>query len=278
MMNSQTPVIVKARTMRGTLALTRVSPRLVGVVHGGTWYSALLEGQSGDRYRVHLLGWSSRPGEQYFLTNTVAREFLCLPADGPPLLVKQNGRWYPARLLRRARQAYQVHYLGYREEETVPPGRVYYPFVGQPGGRRYLVLVTTPGAGTWARLGPAGAWRGTRAGVVLKNRLYTCETNGYLYRTDLLTGTWEQVGKRAFGGTVFMFATGGWKGTRAGALFQGRLYSVEANGGLWATGLDTGTWKRIGKPEFGNTTFLFAAVGRLYTIEKDGSLYGVSLR
>jgi hypothetical protein len=304
-LNSQTHVIVRAKTMHGALPLTKVSRRLVGVVHSGTWYSALLEGQSGGRYRVHLLGWSSRPGEQYFLTNVVSREFICLRADRRPLLVKQNGRWYPARLLRKVGANFQVHYLGYRENEVVPKSRVYYPFVGRPKGRSYLALITTEGAGTWVQLGSAGAWRGTRVGAVLKNKLYTVETNGYLYRTDLLTGTWTQVGKGEFGATAYLFAAGGslytiekdgnlyrvdpksgrwnrvgpagaWKNTRAGAILQGQLYTVEAEGGLYVTNLGKGTWKQVGKAEFGNTAFLFAAGGKLYTIEKDGSLYRVN--
>lgn len=38
-----------------------------------------------------------------------------------------------------------------------------------------------------------------------------------------------------------------------------------------------GDWKRIGKPEFVNTVWLFGAAGALYTIENDGSLYAVSI-
>jgi hypothetical protein len=61
-------------------------------------------------------------------------------------------------------------------------------------------------------------------------------------------------------------------------ILQGRLYTTETNGCLYRTDLGTGKWQPIGKPEFGATMFMFAGKGRVYTIEKDGSLYGVSVR
>jgi hypothetical protein len=302
-LGSQMPVIVKSKGMAGSLPLTKVSGRLVAVVHGGTWYSALQEKRTGTRYGVHPLGWSSKPGP-YFLTSAVAREFICLSADGRPLLARQNGRWYPARLLRQTGAKYKVHYIGYNEEEVVAKGGIYYLFVGLPGEQNYLALAPTGTPGAWERVGPAGGWKGTRVGAILDDRLYTVETNGYLYATDLSTGTWRQVGQGEFGNTAFLFAAAdnlytietdgslyrvdrkkgswarlgaaaAWKLTRAGAVLQGRLYTVESNGGLWATDLGTGRRVPIGKAEFGETAFLFAASTKLYTIETDGSLYWV---
>jgi hypothetical protein len=127
----ETPVIVKAKGMPGSLPLTNVSPRLAAVAHDGALWSALLEKQEGDRYQVHLLGWNSKPGP-YFLTSAVTRDLICLPADGRPLLVEQNGVWYPARLLGKEGANYKVHYLGYNEDEVVTKGRIRYPFVGRP--------------------------------------------------------------------------------------------------------------------------------------------------
>ncbi len=97
-------------------------------------------------------------------------------------------------------------------------------------------------------------------------RLYTIEKDGSLYRINPRDGIWAGVGP-----------AGGWKDTLAGVILRGKLYTVEPTGYLWATGLDPGRWKQVGKPAFGNTAFIFAAVGRLYTIENDGSLYGVSV-
>jgi hypothetical protein len=127
----ETPVIVKAEALPGSQPLTRVSPHLAAVAHDGKIWSALLEKQDGDRYQVHLLGWSSKPGQPYFLTSSVTRDLICLPGDGRPLLVEQNGTWYPARLLGKEGAKYRVHYLGYNEDEVVTKGRIKYPFVGR---------------------------------------------------------------------------------------------------------------------------------------------------
>jgi hypothetical protein len=123
------PVIVKSRTVPGSLPLTKPSAPLAAVVVEGGYWSALLEKPIGDRYQVHLLGWNSRPGA-YYLANVVTRDCICLPADGPPLLVEQNGTWYPARLVKRDGASYKVHYLGYNEEEVVSRDRIKYPFAG----------------------------------------------------------------------------------------------------------------------------------------------------
>ncbi|HEV3004287.1 MAG TPA: hypothetical protein VGX78_07480 [Pirellulales bacterium] len=125
----ETPVIVKTKTA-GKRPLTKVSPQLAAVVHDGSLWSALLVGQAGDQFQVHLLGWSSTPGQPYFLTNSVNRDAICLPGDGPPLLVEQNGQWYPARLIGADGATCKVHYLGYNEEEEVAKPRIKYPFVG----------------------------------------------------------------------------------------------------------------------------------------------------
>jgi hypothetical protein len=126
------PVIVKTKSA-SKLPLTKVSSQLAAVVHEGSLWSALLEGQSGEQYQVHLLGWSSTPGQPYFLTNLVARDAICLPGDGLPLLVEQNGVWYPARLVGGNGALSKVHYLGWKEEEEVAKQRIKYPFAGRAG-------------------------------------------------------------------------------------------------------------------------------------------------
>lgn len=126
---SQTPVIVKSAGLQGTRPLTQVSPALAAIVYKGGLWSALLEGTTTDQYQVHLLGWSSKLGP-YFCTNVVARDSICLPSDGPPLLVDQNGHWYGARLISKDGEKHKVHYLGYNEEEVVTEDRIRYPFVG----------------------------------------------------------------------------------------------------------------------------------------------------
>lgn len=69
---------------------------------------------------------------------------------------------------------------------------------------------------------------------------------------------------------------GAWSGTIAAAALDGRLYTIESSGALYATDPATGRWQQLGKPEFGNTAFLFAFPDGLATIETDGSLYLVN--
>jgi sugar lactone lactonase YvrE len=296
MAGSETPITVRAKTVEGALPLTSVARNLVAVAHGGTWYSALEEKREGDKVQIHLLGWSSKPGP-YFLTNTVPRECVCQIGDGQPLLVEQDGLWSPARGLSREGDRYRVHYIGTREDEVVARERIMHPFAAEPGEKLHAAT-----AGAWEQVGPAGAWKDTLAGTILNGRLYTVESSGALYVTNLRTGKWKQLGQAEFADTTFLFAAGGklytiekdgslyrvepgdgswvqvgpagaWKDTLVGTVLNGRLYTVESSGGLYVTDLDTGTWKQIGKAEFGNTAYLFAAGSSLFSIEKDGSLY-----
>jgi hypothetical protein len=79
------------------------------------------------------------------------------------------------------------------------------------------------------------------------------------------TGTWVGVGK-----------PGEWSNTIAGTVLAGKLYTVESNGALYETIPSTAAWRQIGKAEFADTRFLFAASGSLYSIEKNGRLYRIS--
>ena len=298
--SSGLPILHKAKTMPGTLKLTQVAPNLSAVLHNGIWYSAIPGQQEGDKYQVHFLGWSSKPGH-YFLTNTAKREHVCLPSDGRPMLVEQEGRWYPAQGTGVEGGKVKVRYLGLDEEETVDTSRIFLPFVGDPEKPNYPAKVANR---RWGQIGPAGAWKDTIAGTMFKGSLYTVESDGVLYVTDLSKGTWKEIGKPEFAQTKFMFAAdnhlytietngslyqvnprkgtwkqvgkaGAWKKTIAGAVLRDRLFTVVSDGGLYETDLASGTWKQIGQAEFAQTVAMFAAGNDLYTIEKDGGLYKV---
>ena len=205
---------------------------------------------------------------------------------------------------------YKVHYIDDTEDEVVTKDRIQYPLVGdlEAAKAAYAVAAATPEpmdhAGEWEQVGAAGAWKAAVAGSVLKDRLYSMEGNGALHGTDLGSGDGKQIGKAELAAAKFLFAAGeflyaidrdgslfkvdpkdgvhhrlgdegAWKGTLAGAVLKGQLYTTEENGGLYVTNLESGEWKQIGKAEFGDTKFMFAAGDRLYTIEKDGSLYKV---
>jgi hypothetical protein len=126
-----TPVIVTSNRVPGSLSLTKVSPALSAIDWQNNLWSALLEKQAGNTCQIHLLGWSSKPGDGYFLTNSAPRDLLCLPSDGPPLLVNNGGQWFPARLVHRDGTKYTVHRLGQNGDEVVTPDRIKYPFAGQ---------------------------------------------------------------------------------------------------------------------------------------------------
>ena len=148
-------------------------------------------------------------------------------------------------------------------------------------------------------------WSRTIAATVFGGRLYTIETSGTLYATDLGRGKYVAVGKPEFGKTKFMFAgpqniytietdgslyridpangawarigeSGAWRNTIAGTFSGGRLYTVEASGALYATSPVNGSWVQIGKADFGNTLRLYGDGDTLYSIEKDGSLYAIN--
>lgn len=150
-----------------------------------------------------------------------------------------------------------------------------------------------------------GDWRDTIALTIFNGHLYTIEKNGALYRTDLTTDKWIQLGKPDFATTQFLFAdnqnlytietdgslyrvspvngawsqvgqAGDWRDTSALVTLDNRLYSIEKSGALYRTDLTNGKWVQLGKPDFAATQFLFADNQNLYTIETDGSLYRVS--
>ncbi len=77
-------------------------------------------------------------------------------------------------------------------------------------------------------------------------------------------GSWKQIGKAK-----------AWAGTIAGVPLNGKLYTVDQSGALYATEPASGAWKQLGKPDFTATALLMAAAGRLFTIENDGSLYAI---
>jgi hypothetical protein len=88
---------------------------------------------------------------------------------------------------------------------------------------------------------------------------------GALQHVSADVGDWKRIGK-----------AGEWKGTIALATMNDRLYTIDNSGALYVTDLAAGTWRQLGKAEFGKTRFLFAEGQSLYSIETDGSLYRVS--
>jgi len=168
------------------------------------------------------------------------------------------------------------------------------------------LYAVNPADGSWKGVGTAGSWVGTIAGVVLDGKIYTVETSGALYVTDPASGVWKQIGKNDFANTKFLFTAAGklfsiekdgslyainpvegswnrlgkagaWAGTICGIGVDSRILTVEASGALYETDTASGVWKQLGQPVFAATRFMFMCGSSLYTIEKAGSLYQVSL-
>ena len=120
----------------------------------------------------------------------------------------------------------------------------------------------SPGNGAWVRIGQAGAWRNTTAGVMLNDILFTIEQGGALYRTDLATGSWVQLGKAEYGNTRFLLPGGR------------NLYTIEADGSLYRVNPLNGSWVRVGAAGAWRNTIVGAGLnGQLYTVEQGGALY-----
>ncbi len=167
-----------------------------------------------------------------------------------------------------------------------------------------MFQTTYAGVGDKTRLGQPGDWKGTIAVTTYNNRLFSIESSGVLYETDLRNGKWRQLGKPDFVNTKHIFAVneslytietdgtfyrvspadgswakvgqaGAWRNTIAGTVWNGRIYTVETGGALYETNPGTGVWKQIGKAEFAGTRYIFNSGSSLFTIEDDG-LYKVS--
>jgi len=115
---SEMPLLVKAKTAPANRPLTTVAPDLAAVAVEDQWYQArLLKKDDAGNYRVHLVGWDSKPGP-YFLTDAVDRAHICLPADPPPVKVGTRGKKRLARLLNKAGDQWQIEYLTGKKKLT----------------------------------------------------------------------------------------------------------------------------------------------------------------
>ena len=85
-----------------------------------------------------------------------------------------------------------------------------------------------PGDGSWAAIGHPGDWKETVGGAILGGRLFTAQSDGSLYCTDLRNGNHRNVGRADFAATRFMFPVGAELFTIESS---GNLYRVEAKAG-----------------------------------------------
>jgi hypothetical protein len=122
-------------------------------------------------------------------------------------------------------------------------------------------------------------WKNTLAGFIKGEVLYTAESNGFIYCTDLNTGEWWFLYLSQFWGThmflnpctnkMYLIDHNGslfqlfnknyytqigkknsWKNTSHLCVFEEKLYSVETSDKLYETTLESGKWKEIGAKKF----------------------------
>lgn len=128
---SNTPVIVRSRRLSGSLALTHVSSALSAVAINNELWSSIDLGAHGDQFSLHLLGWPGAPGKPYYIADSTTRAQLCLPGDGPPLLVNDAGHWRPARRVQAEGSKVTIVFLDEPHTQLLTtPDRVRYAFVG----------------------------------------------------------------------------------------------------------------------------------------------------
>ena len=110
--------------------------------------------------------------------------------------------------------------------------------------------------GSWKQVGQSGAWHRTTAATGLQGKLYTTESNGGLYATDVTTGHWKQIGKQDFVNTRFLIGIGN------------MLYSIERSGTLLRINPSDGSWETIGQNgAYRNTTLSRPMTGALHRRE-----------
>jgi hypothetical protein len=117
-------------------------------------------------------------------------------------------------------------------------------------------------------------WKNTLDGFINGDILYTVESNGFIYCTDLTTGEWWFLYLNQFYGKHFFQVKGkmyvidlygnlyhlthknyytqigkknSWRDTNYLAVLNDKMYTIETSNKLYETDLETGRWKEIGK-------------------------------
>jgi hypothetical protein len=136
----------KAKGIAGDFVLARTGGTRPAAISAkfpiGSYVKALDSGRSkigrvvavnGERYTVQFYDYSEKRNLPYAEKDLVASTGKTAPLDGaldvgvkPDCEVEWKGTWYPARVLKTARDAYYIHYLGYDDswDERVGKDRI----------------------------------------------------------------------------------------------------------------------------------------------------------
>lgn len=132
------PVLAHSDTAPLTLPLAKVADERVAVVQEGYWYAAWRLEKKDGRSRVRFLGYDNTCQDGGYSMPDAALEDDAIdePGGEPPVEVKAEGAWWPARILSRSADGIRIHYIGYpdSDDDTVKRNRIRFPFCGG-GGR-----------------------------------------------------------------------------------------------------------------------------------------------
>jgi hypothetical protein len=122
-----------------------------------------------------------------------------------------------------------------------------------------LLGATTTFAQRWTQIGDKGDWVKTTDITTTAGAFWSIEKDGTLFRTDK-NGKYTQMGdKGEFYDAKFIVGLGN------------SLYTIEG-GDLYRTSTSSLKWQKISS-DYGKTIAITAMDNKLYSIEKDGSLY-----
>src|SRR5437867_8190971 len=117
--------------------------------------------------------------------------------------------------------------------------------------RRLRRLVALLGDGQAAVVPPANLRsRIARPPLLLRSEEHTSELQSPY---DLVCRLLLEKKKQSDGTCAVVGRATDWKGTIAGTVLKGQLYTIEQSGVLYATNLATGAWKPLGTPELAVT-------------------------
>jgi hypothetical protein len=162
-----------------------------------------------------------------------------------------------------------------------------------------------PVSGTWNVVASMGTWTLPEKVLTVNNHLFTIENASLMYYPILNPKMRKQRGESNFADVGFLMRTdttlhsliadgslykinvetGEWtkilknkilKNTRAGTVFNNKLYTSENSAGLVETSLPDGARKEL-DPKIQRARMIFSDSGKLYLVDNDGTLYEVIL-
>lgn len=115
-------------------------------------------------------------------------------------------------------------------------------------------------------------WKNTLDGFIHGDILYTVESNGFIYCTDLNTGEWWFLYLNVFYGKFFF------KNCKDESNFFPKMYMIDQNGNLFQL-YNKNYYTQFGKKgSWKNTTFLTVYKNKLYSLETSEKLYETDLK